>query len=78
MTWVTGLMVYAIIWWVVLLMVLPWGVKVPEEPEPGHAPSAPSRPMIGRKMLITTFIAAALWGVAYWLIESELLSLRPG
>ena len=76
MSWVTGLMVYAMIWWVVLFMVLPWGVKVPDDPEPGHAPSAPVKPLMGRKVLITTLIAALLWGVAYWLIDSDLLTLR--
>jgi predicted secreted protein len=77
MTWLTGVMVYVVIWWMVLLMVLPWGVRVPENPEPGHATSAPQNPMMWRKALITTLIAAVLWGVAYWLIESEWLTLRP-
>ena len=77
MTWLTGVMVYVVIWWMVLLMVLPWGVKVPENPEPGHATSAPQNPMMWRKALITTLISAVLWGIAYWLIESEWLSLRP-
>ncbi len=76
MTWFTGILVYVIIWWVVLFMVLPWGVKVPEEPEPGHASSAPVNPMMWRKALITSLIAAVLWGIAYWLIESEYLSFR--
>ncbi len=77
MTWLTGVMVYVVIWWMVLLMVLPWGVKVPEIPEPGHVTSAPQNPMMWRKALITTLIAAVLWGIAYWLIESEWLTLRP-
>jgi predicted secreted protein len=77
MTWLTGVMVYVVIWWMVLLMVLPWGVKVPENPGPGHATSAPKNPMMWRKALITTLIAAVLWGIAYWLIESEWLTLRP-
>ncbi len=76
MTWLTGVMVYVVIWWMVLLMVLPWGVKVPENPGPGHATSAPQNPMMWRKALITTLIAAVLWGIAYWLIESEWLTLR--
>jgi predicted secreted protein len=76
MTWFTGAMVYVIIWWVVLLTVLPWRVKVPDNPEPGHATSAPQNPMMWRKALITTLIAGVLWGVAYWLIESEWLTLR--
>jgi predicted secreted protein len=50
---------------------------VPDNPEPGHATSAPQNPMMWRKALATTLIAAVLWGIAYWLIESELLSLRP-
>ena len=77
MTWLTGVMVYIVIWWMVLLTVLPWGVKVPDNPEPGHATSAPQNPMMGRKALVTTLIAAVLWGAAYWLIESEWLTLRP-
>lgn len=76
MTWLTGVMVYIVIWWVVLLTVLPWGVKVPDDPEPGHATSAPQNPMMVRKALITTLIATVLWGVAFWLIESEWLTLR--
>lgn len=58
-------------------MVLPWGVKVPDEHEPGHATSAPERPMLWRKAAITTVIAAAIWLVVYYLIESELIQLRP-
>ncbi len=76
MTWFTGAMVYVIIWWLVLFLVLPWGVHVPDEHEPGHATSAPAKPMMWRKVLITTLIASVFWGIAYWLIESELLTLR--
>ncbi len=76
MTWFTGTMVYVIIWWLVLFLVLPWGVHVPDEHEPGHATSAPAKPMMWRKALITTLIAIVFWGIAYWLIESELLTLR--
>ena len=77
MTWFTGLMVFLIIWWIVLFMVLPWGVQVPDDPEAGHATSAPRNPMLWRKALITTVIALLLWGIAYWLIDSELISFRP-
>jgi predicted secreted protein len=76
MNWFSGVLVYVMIWWVVLFTVLPWGIKVPEEPEPGHATSAPDKPRLGRKFLITTVIATVLWGVAYALIESELITFR--
>lgn len=69
-------MVYCIIWWVVIFMVLPWGIKVPEETEPGHATSAPEKPMLWRKAAITTVISAVIWGIAYYVIESDLISLR--
>ena len=76
MTWFTGAMAYVIIWWLVLFTVLPWGVRVPDDPEPGHATSAPENPMLGRKALVTTAIATILWFGFYALIESDLLSLR--
>lgn len=69
-------MTYLIIWWVVIFAVLPWGVKVPENPDPGHATSAPEKPMLWRKLAITTLISALLWVVAYLIIESDLISVR--
>ncbi|MFQ5467105.1 MAG: DUF1467 family protein [Kiloniellaceae bacterium] len=77
MNWFTGVMLYVIIWWVVVFAVLPWGVRVPDKTEPGHATSAPERPMLLRKALITTLISAVLWVGAYYLITSDLISLRP-
>ena len=78
MNWVTGILVYVIIWWLVLFMVLPWGVRVPDDPELGHATSAPERPMLWRKAAITTALAALLWGLFYYLLDSGLLALIPG
>ena len=77
MNWFSGVLVYVMIWWVVLFTVLPWGVRVPDEHEPGHATSAPAKPMILRKFLITSVIATVLWVVVYYLIESDLISFRP-
>ena len=76
MTWFTGLVVYLIIWWVVIFAVLPWGVKVPDNPEPGHATSAPDKPMLWRKVAITSVISALLWLVAYYLIASDWITFR--
>ncbi len=60
----------------VIFAVLPWGVRVPENPAPGHATSAPVNPLLWRKALITTVIAAVIWGIVYTLIESDLIRLR--
>ena len=76
MTWVTGLAVYFIVWWVVLFTVLPWGVHPPDTPQPGNAPSAPENPRLWLKAGITTAIAGLVWLAIYGLIESDLISLR--
>lgn len=76
MTWVTGLATYFIIWWLVLFMVLPFGVKTPDRPEPGMATSAPERPRLWLKAGATTVIAALVWGIVFALAEFEIVDIR--
>lgn len=57
-------------------MVLPFGAKAPEEIEKGHATSAPAKPNLIRKMLITTVIAAILWFVVDAIISSGIFTFR--
>jgi len=77
MGWVSGILVYCVVWWLVIFMVLPWGVKPPENPEPGHATSAPDRPMLWRKAAITSVISAVVWVFIYLAIENSWVSFRP-
>jgi predicted secreted protein len=77
MGWLSGILVYLVVWWLVIFMVLPWGVKPPENPEPGHATSAPDRPMLWRKVAITSVITAVVWGIIYVAIENSWVSFRP-
>lgn len=76
MSVVTGIAVYFVIWWIVLFMVLPWGVTISDNPEPGHATSAPERPQLARKALWTTLIAAAIWGCYFLVNYFDLISFR--
>ena len=46
MDFVSGLVVFILLWWWVFLMSLPFGIKTPDEVESGHATSAPERPML--------------------------------
>ncbi|MDG4604221.1 MAG: DUF1467 family protein [Defluviicoccus sp.] len=74
----TGIAVYIVIWWVVIFMVLPWGVR-PLEAEDiakGHASGAPRQPRILTKMAVTTVIAALIWVGVYFLIDSGAISFR--
>jgi predicted secreted protein len=68
------IVVFTIIWWVVFLATLPWGVRPPDQPGLGHAASAPERPRLWLKALIATAITAALTGVVYWIAVEDLIT----
>ncbi len=76
---VTATAVFVVIWWLVLFITLPFGVKRTEEGdlEPGQEPGAPAKPMMWRKIAVTTVITAALWVLFYYLSETGLISFRP-
>ena len=79
MTGFTAFVLFALIWWTVLFAVLPFGTRpVAEADEVTGWRGAPERPMIGRKLLATTVIAAVIWGVAMLVIRSEWWSFRTG
>ena len=65
---VSGLVVYILLWWWVFLMTLPFGAKAPDTIEAGHATSAPAKPMLWRKAVITTIIAGILFMTVYFLV----------
>jgi predicted secreted protein len=77
MTWFGTAVVFAIVWWLVLFMVLPFGAAPPAEVEPGMASSAPAKPRLAVKMAITTILAALVTALIAWLIDSGLIHLRP-
>jgi len=55
--------IYFVVWWIVLFVVLPWGVRTQAEDEDivlGTTHSAPARPMILRKALATTLVSAII------------------
>jgi predicted secreted protein len=72
MTWTAGIAIFLVIWWTVLFAVLPWGIISQHEVggvREGADAGAPVRPMLVRKALVTTLIAAVLWaGTAYIIV----------
>ena len=74
MDFVSGLVVFLLLWWWVFLMSLPFGVRTVDRPETGHASSAPARPMLWRKVLVTTIIAGALTVLVNWIIAAQIIS----
>jgi predicted secreted protein len=77
MNWLGTAVVFAIVWWLILFMVLPFGAAPPDEVEPGMATSAPAKPRMAVKLAITTLLAALVTALIMWLIDSGLIQLRP-
>ena len=63
------LAIYILFWTMCLFMVLPFGVRTPEEEgvacPPGHADSAPHRFSFPKVALRTTIVSAILFGLFY-------------
>ena len=75
MNWLGAFFVYMVLWWVVLFMVLPFGVKRQESPEAGHDPGAPVVTHLRRKLIATTLVTLVIWGIGVFLILHFHLSL---
>ncbi len=73
---VSGIVVYVLLWWWVLFMVLPFGVRRDDAGQAGNDPGAPKRPMLLRKILATTVISTVLWLAIDQVIRSDLISFR--
>jgi len=70
MNWLTGIVVYVLVWWVTLFIVLPLWVTPSEPGDPGFAAGAPRRPRLVLKAALTSAIAAIIW-LAIYVIASE-------
>ena len=65
----TGFAIYFVIWWVVLFLTQPFGVRSQHEDgegAPGTDPGAPVVSGMGQKLIWTTVISAVLFAVAYF------------
>ena len=76
---VNGIVLFIVLWWVVFFMTLPFGVQSDEEAgqetQTGTVSSAPVKPRLGLKALITTAIAATAWSGIWWALDSGLISI---
>jgi predicted secreted protein len=75
---VLSVALYFVIWWTVLFAILPLGVKSQYEAGevvPGSEGAAPHAPMLLRKALITTVVAALVFAVVYLFVAGRIISL---
>ena len=71
----SAIAIYFVIWWTVLFAVLPFGVRNSHEAgevvQEGHEAGAPVAHGLVKKALITTVIAAVVFGLIYWAIVNR-------
>ena len=78
MTFGSFIAIYFVVWWTILFAVLPFGVRTQEEEGEvvlGSERSAPHRPMLIRKAVATSIVAAILVGIFWLAVERWGLSL---
>ena len=81
MTLAFALAIYFIIWWLVLFMVLPIGLRTQGEAGdvvPGTPASAPATPRLLRVLLTTTIIASLVFALVYQVLETPALRSMVG
>ena len=76
MGWVGTGITFIISWWMVFFMVLPWGVRRQDDPEPGHEAGAPENPRLWLKVAVTTGIAVVITALAWVAVDLGWISKR--
>ncbi len=68
MSLLSSVAIFFVIWWLCLFVVLPFGVKSQHESGeivPGSDPGAPQQPLLLRRALATTLLAAIIFAGIY-------------
>ncbi len=76
---VTGIVLYAIIWFMTLFVILPFRLKSQSEDGevvPGTPGSAPADPALRKRFLITTLVAAVVWAVIATIIITGAITIE--
>jgi predicted secreted protein len=71
--------IYFVLWWVVLFVTLPFGVRSLHEEgggAPGTDPGAPVATRMGRKLIWTTIISAVIFALAMLAYNAGYLSIE--
>lgn len=75
----SAIVLYLVVWFLVLLTLLPVGIRTQDEEGTvvrGTPSSAPVNAMIGRKLVLATLIAVVVWAPLVWLIGWSGLTVR--
>ncbi|MEZ0220100.1 MAG: DUF1467 family protein [Tardiphaga sp.] len=75
----TSLAVYFVIWWITLFLTLPFGVRSQHEDgggTDGTDPGAPVLARMGRKLIWTTVISAALFAAGMYAYRMDYFNIE--
>jgi predicted secreted protein len=75
----TAFAISFVLWWIVLFLTLPFGVRSQHEDGggvEGTDPGAPIMARMGRKLIWTTLISAVIFAVAMWAYYAGYLSVE--
>jgi predicted secreted protein len=75
----TGFAIYFVLWWVVLFLTLPFGVRSQHEEgggSPGTDPGAPIASKMGRKLIWTTLLSTVIFAAGLAAYHAGLLSIE--
>ena len=75
----TAFAIYFVIWWIVLFLTLPFGVRSQHEDgegAPGTDPGAPVVTGMGRKLIWTTVISAVIYAVSVLAYNAGFLNVE--
>ena len=75
----TAFAIYFVLWWIVLFLTLPFGVRSQHEDgegAPGTDPGAPIMARMGRKLIWTTVISAMVFALCLLAYDAGLLNVE--
>ena len=75
----TALAIYFVMWWLVLFLTLPFGVRSQHEDNvgaPGTDPGAPILTRMGPKLIWTTIISAVIFAISMFAYNAGYLSIE--
>ena len=75
----TAFAIYFVVWWLVLFLTLPFGVRSQHEDgegAPGTDPGAPVLARMGGKLIWTTILSAVMFAIGMWAYYQGYLNIE--
>ena len=66
-----SIVIYVIFWWLILFITLPFGISRDNEVIHGNDPGAPTKTLLKKKILITSFVSLILT-VIFSIVKNEI------